>query len=158
MVLTPKIASQEEADSILKTLGLIEDKIAVIQARAGEIVRSATERAATEAKPLLEQQKAFIAALEKWSRDNEKAWPGRTLELNFGKLFFRASSGAILIRSVKRTLAKIKTKGWKHLLRMIEEPNKDAMGALTDEQLKEIGCKREKPDYFHYEVFKTEVK
>jgi hypothetical protein len=32
------------------------------------------------------------------------------------------------------------------------------MGTLTDKQLKEIGCKREKEDRFHYEINTQEVK
>ena len=153
------IREKEDADRVLKELGRVEDRIVAIESREREVIRQANERAVTETKFLLEERNIFVEELERWARANEKDWEGRTLVLNFGKLFFRASSGAIkLVRSIEYVIDHLKAKKLTYCIRTVEEPDKDAIKALDNDVVKEVGCKREKPDYFHYEIFKTEVK
>lgn len=153
------IMTQPEADELLRDIGRLEDKIAQIHARESESVRQANERAVAEGKPLIDARKAMVDKLEAWARENEKDWPSRTLELSFGKIFFRASSGAVrLARSVEYVLDHLKARRLFHCIRKTEEPDKEAIKALDDATLREIGCKRERPDYFHYEIFRPGVK
>jgi phage host-nuclease inhibitor protein Gam len=155
------IKTRAEADHALRDIGALEDDLAQIHARAGKLVGKVTDRAAQKAKPLIAERDLIAAELERWAREEgaEEFEPGsRSMQLTFGRLFFRKGSGKIIIRSVEKLLARIKTKGWTHLIRTVEQPNKEAMATLTDLELKEIGAKREKEDYFNYECWKPEVR
>ena len=154
-----KIHTKEEADQALKQIGTLQDWVAKTQSHANERSREILDSAQTSIKPWQKEIAALEKEVERWAREVEKSWVGRSLEMTFGRLFFRASSGAIkLVRSVEYVLDHLKAKKLNHCIRTVEEPDKDAIKALDDDIVKEIGCKREKPDYFHYEVFKTEVK
>lgn len=154
-----RIQSRDDADLALKEMGKLQDRIAAIENREREIIRAAKERMVEETALSRKWLAAHEEELEKWSRKDEADWEGRTLALNFGRIFFRASTGAIALkRSVEYVLDHLKAKKLLHCIRKIEEPDKDAIKALGDDVLKEIGCKREGPDFFHYEVFKPEVK
>ncbi len=65
VIVTPKIASKEEADLVLQSIGRIEDKIRAIDIREREVIRQANVRAVTEAQPLIAQRTAFMKSLEK---------------------------------------------------------------------------------------------
>lgn len=153
------IKNSAEADGALRDIGRLEDKIAAIHARESEIIRQANERAVAEAKPLLDVREMIVDAVEQWARAEEKAgvWQERSLTLTFGHLSFRLSPPSIkLLRKVEYVLERLRAK--RMAIRVKEEIDKDALGAYSDEVLKEIGCKRVQKDLFSYEVFRPEVK
>jgi phage host-nuclease inhibitor protein Gam len=158
-----RIESKEDADLALKAIASADNTLASIEEMMAETINEAKADAVEEGALPLKWKKLLEKELEKWAvkmRDGSDLFDqSRTVTLNFGKLFFHASSGAIrLVRSVEYVLGHLKAKKLTHCIRTIEEPDKEAIKALDDAVLKEIGCKREKPDYFHYEVFKPEVK
>lgn len=153
------VESREEADLALRQIAALEEEIQHVEASYGEKIRNLQEAMIEQADYPRRLRAAYEAALEKWARQEEKKWEGRTLVLNFGRLFFRMGSGAILFkRSKEFILQRLRSRGMHWAVRKIEEPDKEALKGCDDSVLKAIGCKREKPDYFHYEVFKTEVK
>lgn len=154
-----EIESREKADRALKRIAELEGEIGDWESIYGDQIRGLNDDLVVRAKPLLAERKAAVDALEKWARANAGEWAGRSLALNFGRLSFRVGTGAIsLKRSVEYVMDHLRAKKLFHCIRTVHEPNKEALKALDDATLKEIGCRREKPDYFHYEVFKTEVK
>jgi len=154
-----EIKNREDVDLALKAIGETDQLLSAIESKLLADVNAAKEEAVADSKAPLKWKKSLEKELGKYAEKDKANWDGKTLVLNFGKLFFHKGTGAIkFFRSIEWVLAAIKAKGWTHLIRTVEEPNKDAMGPLDDAQLKEIGGKREKEERFHYEVFKPEVK
>ena len=108
-----EIKNKKDTDLALKALGDTDRMLAVINEMMEEAVNKAKAEAVEEAANPLKWKKALEKALEKWAREEDrKGWGmGRTLTLNFGKLYFRLSPPAIrLIRKVEYVLERLRAK------------------------------------------------
>ncbi|MGH2271360.1 host-nuclease inhibitor Gam family protein [Anaerohalosphaeraceae bacterium U12dextr] len=148
------IADWQRADEILKDLGDLVNTISTAEANAKdeidrikESLKQSTASAAVQIDILTNSLQAFCAA------HAEDFGGAKSRKLQFGTVGWRSST-AIKIANAKDTVDQIKVvfgKKAETYLRIKEEPDKDSLAKLTDEQLDAVGCRREKRDVFFAE-------
>jgi hypothetical protein len=103
-----------------------------------------------------------VKALEKWATKNkEKEFPGesKTLELNFGKIYFKWTPYWIEFDVEEETaIERLRARKMEGCICVVTSVHKKALEAYDDDVLKKLGCRRERDDKFHYEVKREEGK
>jgi phage host-nuclease inhibitor protein Gam len=93
-------------------------------------------------------------------KDKEE-FPGesKTLELNFGKIYFKWTPYRIEFDVEEETvIERLRARKMESCIRVVTSVNKEALEAYDDDVLKKLGCRRERDDKFHYEVKREEGK
>lgn len=110
---------------------------------------------------------ALESAIEKWAKKDRKTWPGKTLALSNGTIFFQTSPGKVsLIKSVAKTWDEavgllLRTR--KHILVQFLRQKKPQLdkelitaefqdGRITNEALATVGLQVEKPEVCFIQV------
>jgi len=137
---------------MLRRLGDITLSLQAQEAAAKEKIDEAKSDLKTSSAPLLGEMNQIAKSLEAFAvTHKDDLGKLKSRKLQFGVVGWRASS---VIRIVKDTLSRIKDvfkASAKTYIRIREEADKDALGRLTDEQLKSIGARRETKDVFFAE-------
>ncbi len=145
---TGKLATIEDVDLALKEIGLAEKELQSIDGKAAKEIAAIKERAAKEGEELrkqIQETSARIAAYAEYNR-HELFKDKKSVELSFGLFGFRKSTR---ISVKKSTLELLKKLGFSGCVRLKEEPDKDAMANLTDEELRSVdACRRVSNDFF----------
>lgn len=81
----------------------------------------------------------------------------KTRVLTFGSVGFRLTT-RILIKRVSETLQALKDLQFTSCIRVKEEPDKEAMKALSDETLAEVGAARRTENVFGYEINQERIR
>lgn len=148
------IADWPQADNLLKAIGDMQLDITAAEKKAKAEIDAAKERLANEAEPRKAAIDTYIRSLEAFAAAHQDDFGGaRSRKLNFGILGWRKST-AIIIKKKAATIQKIKEifrAKASAFLRIKEEPDKESMAKLTDEQLKVVGARRENTDVFFVE-------
>ena len=157
-----EITSRDDADRALKLMGEIEALISDAETRYNELIDKVKEEMVEECGPVKKTLKKWVRALEKWTTKNKaREFPedSKTLELNFGKIFFKWTPWRIEFDVAEETvIERLRARKMESCIRVVASVNREALEAYDDEVLKKLGCRRERDDKFHYEVKKEEVK
>lgn len=154
------IASRDDADRALQRIGQLQLQIEVLKAEAEAKIDTLRDVLKNDSTPYLTAIADNELALEQWAAGDVKTWPAKSLDLNFGSLGFRKGKAAIKLKlAVDAVLRRLRAKGMGQCIRTVEEVDKEALAAYTDEQLDLVGCKRTKPkEKFWYEPRREVVK
>lgn len=148
------IADWQQADERLKTLGDLINVITVAESDAKAEIDRIKEGLKQTTAPAAAQIEMLTASLEAFCAAHAEDFGGaKSRKLQFGTVGWRAST-AIKVASAKDTVELLKTvfgKKAEAYLRIKEEPDKDCLAKLTDEQLDAVGCRRENRDVFYAE-------
>jgi phage host-nuclease inhibitor protein Gam len=143
-----KIETVEDANLVLKEIGLLETELAAIDSEAHKAIAEIKEAAAKNGEPKrkrIAELSGLLAAFAEYNK-GDLFRERKTVELSFGKFGYRAST----VISVKKTTVELLRKlGLGKYIRVKEEPNKEAMGELDDETLHQVDAVRKpKNDFF----------
>lgn len=139
---TPVISSWEDVNLWLKRLGEIHIQTEDLEGRMTLEINTVKDAYAPYYVDLAAEKKAIEAAIIAFVADNKAEFlKVRTRSFDFGVVALRVTK-RIVIRNVKAVLAAIKGLGLLHYLRVKEEPDKEALDGLTDQELARIGVKR----------------
>jgi len=148
------IADWQQADEKLKDLGVLIHTIAAAEADAKEAIDRIKDQLKKSTVPAAAQIEVLTASLQAFCAAHAEDFGGaKSRKLQFGTVGWRSST-AIKIANAKDTVDQIKVvfgKKAETYLRIKEEPDKDSLAKLTDEQLDAVGCRREKRDVFFAE-------
>ncbi len=158
----PVIKSLEEADSVLAQLTGMRRYVGLIEAEMNDAIDAVKLKAAKEA----ESPKLAIARMEqglaRFATENKEELfaKKKSCELSFGTIGFRASSKIRLLSKMtwERVLQTLRDTGMTACIRVKQEPDKEALKALSPEHLRELGCKVVQEDVFFYETADQELK
>ena len=149
----PTLKSWDEVNEHLKEQGLIELAVQEIESKMNLEINGIKEKAEDQAKPLKERAKVIAREVKEYSDYHRDEIKGKEKVLTFGKVGYRKSTKITVPR--KNTASIIKalfTKGLEACVRTVQEVNKDALRALSDDVIAEIGCTRKVEDVFFLEV------
>ncbi|MDA8085810.1 MAG: host-nuclease inhibitor Gam family protein [Nitrospiraceae bacterium] len=155
---TGALRTWQDVDDVLRGIGGIDLKLQAIEAEMNGAIMAAKDKAKKQAAFLLEQKAPLEASVKIFAEEHrDDLGAKKSMALNFGTVSFRQST-KIMIRNVKRTLVLLKDKGFAWCVRTKEEPDKDQMKDLSDEELKSVGASRKAEDVFGYEVAYEKLK
>lgn len=158
--ITVRIQSQNDADVALKCIGTLEDFIRDRESHYNERVAELKTEMVERCGPIKKSLKKWIAALKKWAEKGAEFPDGlRTLELNFGKIWFRWTPPRIEFRVEEETvIERLRARGMVSCIRVITSIDKEALAAYDDDVLKEVGAYRDQEEKFYYECKREEMK
>lgn len=160
-VTMPLIKNLEDADAVLAQIAALRRNIALIETGMNDDIDAAKARAAGEAEPYKQQIASLEQALCRFAEYNKAELFSRrkSCELTFGSIGFRASSKIRLLSKMtwERVLQTLRDTGLTQCIRVKEEPDKEALKALSPDHLKELGCKVVQGDSFFYEIADQEI-
>lgn len=146
------IASWQEADDLVRKAGDIQLDLNKHQRSAKMKIDRVKENLAAETAPLQEHLDHIVRSLEAFCDHHQEDFgKKRSRHLAFGIVGWRKSSK---IRTKKTTLQKILDvfgRSASSYIRTKQEPDKEALAKLDDEQLKKVDAKREVTDDFFVE-------
>lgn len=143
-----KIESVEDANLVLKEIGLLETEIAAIDADAHKRIAEIKEETAKQGEPKrnrIAELSGLLGAFAEYNK-NDLFRERKSVELSFGVFGYRAST---VISVKKSTVELLKKLHMEKYLRVKEEPNKEALAGLDDETLHQVDAVRKlKNDFF----------
>ena len=152
----PAVKNLEEADSVLARIAALKRNLSLIEAAMNDEIDSAKRRASEEAEPYTAEIFTLEQALSRFAAYNkaEMFTKRKSLDLTFGVLGFRASSKLRLLpkHTWDSVLQALHDDGRTDLIRVKEEPDKEALKSRTPEYLKALGCRIIQEDIFFYEL------
>ncbi|QEJ99844.1 hypothetical protein FUT84_00710 [Treponema phagedenis] len=154
---TGRIETIEEVNSALKTIGLLEHELDLIDAKSNKEISAIKERAAKDGegkRKQIAELAAKIGAFAEYNRD-ELFIDKKTIELTFGTFGFRKST-SISIKT-KTTVGLLEKLGLTDYIRLKKEADKEKMAELDDETLAQVDAVRKVKDTFFCEANKEEV-
>jgi len=151
-----KIDTLDQANLVLKEIGLLEKELEGIDAEAhkqiAEIKADAAKQGETIRKRIADDS-ALLGAFAEYNKA-ELFKDKKSVQLSFGTFGYRKSTSI----SVKKTTLELLKK--LNLLKCIlvkEEPSKEAMAELDDETLAQVDAVRKVKDDFFCEADKEEI-
>ena len=144
----------QHADDFVRRIGDLTMQINGAEHKATDDINEIKAELAEKVKPRQETIKQYLRSLEVFATTHKDDFKkAKSRKLNFGILGWRTST---FIKIKKNTLERIKqvfsSAKAKVYIRVKEAVDKDALAKLTDEQLANIGARREEKDVFFVEL------
>lgn len=155
------VADRAQCEGALAEMAAIDRKLSAIENEMRESVDEAKTKASQLAGPLQARRKELADAVAVYARMHrqELFTKGKSLDLGFGVIGFRASTKIVQMRGVtaEMTLERLHQYNFSDGIRTKEEINKDAALGWPDERLELVGLKRQQSDTFFIEISKEDV-
>jgi len=151
-----KIETLEDANLVLKEIGLLEREIESIDAEAHKQIAEIKANAEKQGKPVrkrIADLAALLGAFAEYNRE-DLFKDKKTVSLSFGCFGYRKTTS---ISIKKTTVELLKRLGLHQYVRTKEEPDKEGMAALDDETLSQVDAVRKVKDDFFLEADKEEI-
>ena len=151
-----KLESLDDVNLALRDIGLKEKELDAIDSKAAKEIAEIKTRAAKDGEELRKEIAETAAKIQAYAEYNkaELFKDKKSVDLSFGKIGYRQSTK---ISVKKTTLELLKKLGFKSCGRIKEECDKDAMGNLSDDDLKSVDAARKVSNDFFCEANMEEV-
>lgn len=144
--------SWEEVDTCLLEIAAVNRDLQLIESAGNERIEGIKQAMKEGGQPLLDKKAGLELAIKEYCEANRMEFAKvKTKALTFGEVGFRLST-KIMIKRVAETLQALKDLSLFNCVRIKEEPDKEAMKALTDETLAEVGAGRKVENVFGYSI------
>jgi len=153
---TKKIQSLEEANLVLKEIGLLECELQSIDDTAYKAIAEVKADAAAKGeapRKRIADLSALLGAYAEYSRE-DLFRDKKSVQLSFGVFGYRKSTS---IHVKKTTLELLKKLRMDRFIRIKEEPDKEKMAELEDEALAQVDAVRKVRDDFFCEADREEI-
>lgn len=159
MRIKPQVGKLESLDDVnlaLRDIGLKEKELDAIDSKAAKEIAEIKTKAAKDGEELRKEIAETAAKIQAYAEYNkaELFKDKKSVDLSFGKIGYRQSTK---ISVKKTTLELLKKLGFKSCVRIKEECDKDAMGNLSDDDLKSADAARKVSNDFFCEANMEEV-
>ena len=152
------LQSWDDVDVCLKEIGAANREITLLETAQNEAIDKIRSYTKETAQPFQDKKSGLELAIKEYCEANRAEFVKvKTKELTFGSVGFRSAT-SIAIKRVAETLQALKDYGYNLCIRIKEEPDKESMKALTDEQLAEVGAARKTTNAFGYDVRLEELR
>ena len=150
--------SWDDVDACLREIGECDRELTFINAGLNEAIDKMKAISKRDQQPFLDKKAGLELAIKEYCEANKVEFVKvKSQELTFGTVGFRSAS-SIVIKKIAETLQLLTDYGHRQCIRTKEEPDKEAMKSLTDEQLAEVGAARKTVNSFWYEVRQEELR
>lgn len=135
-----------EVDTAMRRMGEIDIELTFMGGNMTDEVNAIKKRYSEKAAPLQEERKTIESGIKDYVEEHKDEFvKTRTRDLVFGKVFYRISC-SIKILSKEACVKALRAFGYGQMVRVSEEPDKDAMAALDDAELLKVSARREHKD------------
>jgi len=151
-----KIDTLDEANLVLKEIGLLEKELEGIDSEAHKQIAEIKADAAKQGEGIrkrIADDSALLGAYAEYNKA-ELFKDRKSIQLSFGTFGYRKSTS---ISIKKTTLNLLKKLNLINCILVKEEPSKDAMADLDDETLAQVDAVRKVKDDFFCEADKEEI-
>jgi len=151
-----KIDTLDEANLVLKEIGLLEKELEGIDSEAHKQIAEIKADAAKQGEGIrkrIADDSALLGAYAEYNKA-ELFKDRKSIQLSFGTFGYRKSTS---ISIKKTTLNLLKKLNLINCILVKEEPSKDAMAYLDDETLAQVDAVRKVKDDFFCEADKEEI-
>jgi len=151
-----KIETLDEANMVLKEIGLLERELEAIDSDAHRQIADIKTKAAKSGEALrkrIADDSALLGAYAEYNR-GDLFKDRKSVQLSFGSFGYRKSTS---ISTKKTTLELLKKLKLDKYVRVKEEADKEAMAELSDETLAQVDSVRKVKDDFFCEADKEEI-
>ena len=151
-----KIETTEEANLVLKEIGLLESDLDVIDSEAHKAIAELKAQAAKDGegkRKRIAELSSLLGAFAEYNR-TELFKDKKSVQLSFGTFGYRKSTS---ISVKKTTLELLKKLGLTAFIRIKEEADKEAMANMDDDALHQVDAVRKVKDEFFCETDKEEI-
>ena len=147
-----QLQSWDDVDATLAEIGRADRELKLIEGAANEKIEEVRAAMKVSAQPVLDRKAALELAVKEYCDANRTEFAKvKTKTLTFGEVGYRLST-KIMIKRVAETLQALKDLALTTCIRTKEEPDKEIMKTLTDEQLAEVGAARKVENVFGYTI------
>lgn len=152
-----RLKSWTDVDDTLRQIAVLERKLVKLESEQNATIDKIKAQTSEQAEPIRATLKTLGADLKDYAERNRTEFlDQKTRALNFGKVGFRLST-KLVIKNVANTLSALLALGLNACVRTRQEPDKEAMRELSDDQLAAVGAARQKVDEFWFEVDATKL-
>ncbi len=141
-----EIRNWEDVDMGLKRLGEIEVTIEIIEGDLTQDVSAAKDRAKDRAKNIVQERTDIEKSIKDFVELNKAEFAKkRTKTLMFGEIGVRVVKSVSIPRGAEKLAALVKSLiayGHNDCVKTKQEPDRDAIAELTDDDLARLGLKR----------------
>ena len=151
-----KIETIEDANLVLKEIGLLESELESIDNEAHKAIAEIKSKAASDGegkRKRIAELSSLLGAYAEYNR-SELFKDKKSIQLSFGSFGYRKSTS---ISVKKTTLELLKKLGLSAYIRTKEEPDKEAMANMDDDALHQVDAVRKIKDDFFCEADKEEI-
>ncbi|GHV93217.1 host-nuclease inhibitor protein Gam [Spirochaetia bacterium] len=151
-----KINTLDEANLVLKEIGLLEHELQSIDTEAHKQIAEIKADAAKKGEAIrkrIADDSALLGAYAEYNRA-DLFKDRKSVQLSFGSFGYRKSTSISVKKTTLELLKKLKLDRY---IRVKEEPDKEAMAELDDETLHQVDSVRKVKDDFFCEADKEEV-
>jgi len=151
-----RLENLEDANDVLRNLGLLEREIETIDAEAQKQIGEIKAAAAKQGEPLRKRIAEMTGKIQVYADYNKTDLfkDRKSVDLTFGTFGYRKSTS---ISVKKTTVDLLKKLGLVSFLRIEEQPDKEAMKEMDDESLAQVDAVRKTKDAFFCEPNREEV-
>jgi phage host-nuclease inhibitor protein Gam len=144
------LQSWDDVDNCLAQIARADRELMIIEGAANETLEEIRQDMKVRSQPILDRKAGLELAVKEYCEANRAEFASvKTKQLSFGEVGFRLST-KIVIKKIAETLQTLKDFHLHHCIRIKEEADKEAMKALTDEVLAEVGASRKTENTFGY--------
>jgi phage host-nuclease inhibitor protein Gam len=151
-----KLENLEDANSVLRELGLLEREIETIDAEAQKSIGELKAAAAKQGEPLRKKIAELSARLQAYAEYNKADLfkDRKSVDLTFGIFGYRKSTSISVKKTTVGLLEKLKLTKY---IRIEKQPDKEIMKEMDDESLAQVDAVRKVKDEFFCEPDREEV-
>lgn len=155
------VENTQQAEGALAELASIARKIQALEIEQQEAIDLAKAQASQACTPLFTRQKELENGLAVFAHLNKKELfiKGKSLDLGFGIIGFRASQEIAQMKNIKAeiTIQKLKEFNFLDGIKTTETVNRSAMTEWSEEKLETVGLERKQKDAFFVEIKQDDV-
>ena len=145
-----QFTSWDDVDNALMQIGGIDRELGLLESSQNEQIDTIKTQTKEHAEPFLTKKAGLELAIKEYCKTNKAEFAKvKTKTLTFGEVGFRIST-KIIIKCVADTLQSLKDLALTNCIRIKEELDKEAMKALADETLAEVGAAKKMENVFGY--------
>jgi phage host-nuclease inhibitor protein Gam len=151
-----KIENLDEANMVLKEIGILEKELEGIDAEAHKLIAEIKEDAAKKGQALRKRvvdNSDRLSAYASYNKD-ELFKDRKSVQLSFGSFGYRKSTSISVKKTTLELLRKLKLTKY---IRVKEEVDKETMSDLDDDTLAQVDSVRKVKDDFFCEADKEEI-
>lgn len=147
---TSQLTSWDDVDNALKEIGGIDRELGLLESGQNEKIDQVKEQTKAQAAPLQARKQGLELAVKAYCEGQKSEFTKvKTRELTFGAVGYRLTT-KIVIKRIAETIQALKDRTLINCIRTKEKPDKEAMKALSDETLAEVGASKKVENTFGY--------
>lgn len=153
----PALQNWDDVDNCLAEISRADRDLQLIESAGNEKIDGIRGAMKEASATLLAKKQGLELAIKEYCDANRGEFAKtKTRALAYGEVGYRLST-KIVIRRVAETIQGLKDLALTACIRTKEEPDKEAMKALTDAQLAEVGASRKVENTFGYTLFTERI-